>query len=131
MIFAIQNWPWKSYFGTFWYLPTTYTNSQNSIIFFGYVEFLPKNILILYPSLENSTTSIAIVVIRLEICILSRKLIRNDWFVFQLIFEGNQHKIEPWIRSKRFMIFPWKQLWIPIYIYMNVNFEMGESKRWS
>ena len=51
MIFDIENWLWKSNFGTFWHLPH-YTNSQNSIIFFWYVDF--------YPLLKNSTTRITI-----------------------------------------------------------------------
>ena len=37
-----------------------YSNSQNSIISFGYVDFQPKTFLILYPFLENSITGIAI-----------------------------------------------------------------------
>ena len=46
----------------FWHFltPPRYTNSQNSIISFGYVDFQPKTFLILYPSLENSITGIAI-----------------------------------------------------------------------
>ena len=35
-------------------------HSQNSKISFGYVDFYAKSFLILYPSLENSTTPIAI-----------------------------------------------------------------------
>ena len=37
-----------------------YTNSQNSTIFFGYVDFQAKIFPILYPPLEISTTRIAI-----------------------------------------------------------------------
>ena len=37
-----------------------YPNSQNSIISFGHVDSYAKTFLILYPSLENSTTPIAI-----------------------------------------------------------------------
>ena len=37
-----------------------YSNSQNSMISFWHVDFEPKIFLILYPSLENSTTGIAI-----------------------------------------------------------------------
>ena len=37
------------------------SNSQNSKISFGYVDFYAKSFQILYPSLENSTTGIAIV----------------------------------------------------------------------
>ena len=40
--------------------PPHYTNSQNSIISFEYVDFLAKLFPILYPPLENSTTRIAI-----------------------------------------------------------------------
>ena len=40
--------------------PTHYTNSQNSIISFGYVDFWTKIFPILYPPLENSTTRITI-----------------------------------------------------------------------
>ena len=36
--------------------------SQNSMIFFRYYDFKPKIFLILYPSLENSSTGIAIIV---------------------------------------------------------------------
>ena len=45
------------------HLPITaphYTNSQNSIISFGYVDFYAKNFLILYTPFENSTNRIAI-----------------------------------------------------------------------
>ena len=39
MVFDIENWLWKSNFGTLSFLtPPYYTNLQNSIIFFGYVE---------------------------------------------------------------------------------------------
>jgi hypothetical protein len=46
----------------FWHFstPSHYTNLKNLIISFGYVDFLPKDFLILYSSLENSTTGIAI-----------------------------------------------------------------------
>ena len=40
--------------------PPHYTNSQNSIIFFGYVVFWQKSFLILYTPLGNSTIGIAI-----------------------------------------------------------------------
>ena len=41
----------------FWQLATCHnTNSQNSTIFFGHVDFWAKIFLILYPPLENSTT---------------------------------------------------------------------------
>ena len=56
MIFDLENWLWKSNFLT----PPHYTNSQNSMISFDYRWFLAKTFLILYPSLENSTTVIAI-----------------------------------------------------------------------
>ena len=39
-----------------------YTNSQNSIISFGYVDFWAKIFLILYPALENSANLIAILI---------------------------------------------------------------------
>ena len=38
-----------------------YTNAQNSIISFGYVDSYAKIFLILYPLLENSTTRITII----------------------------------------------------------------------
>ena len=44
--------------------PPHYTNSQNSIISFGYVDFLAKIFPILYPPLENSTTRITIIYMR-------------------------------------------------------------------
>ena len=44
MIFDIEN------------RPPHYTNSQKSIISFGYVDFYAKIFPILYPLLENSTT---------------------------------------------------------------------------
>ena len=46
----------------FWHFltPPHYTNSQNSRISFGYVDFQAKIFLILYPPFENSTTRIAI-----------------------------------------------------------------------
>ena len=40
--------------------PPHYTNSQNSIISFGYVDSQAKIFLILYPQIENSTTLITI-----------------------------------------------------------------------
>ena len=40
--------------------PPNYTNSQNSIISFGYV--LGKNLLMLYPLIENSITHVTIIV---------------------------------------------------------------------
>ena len=43
------------------------SNSQNPKISFGYVDFQPKTFLILYPSLENSTTSNAIISIIVRI----------------------------------------------------------------
>ena len=46
MIFDIENWLWKSNFGTFWQ---------------------PKTFLILYPSFENSTTGNAIIYIDIKI----------------------------------------------------------------
>ena len=46
--------------GIYNFAPPHYTNSQNSILSFGHGDFQPKNFLILYPSFENSTTSIAI-----------------------------------------------------------------------
>ena len=36
-------------------------DSNSSMILFGYINFQLKNFLILYPSLENSTTSISII----------------------------------------------------------------------
>ena len=44
-------------FGTFWQLDT-YANTQNTKISFEDMDFWPKILLILYPSLENSTTHI-------------------------------------------------------------------------
>ena len=50
----------------FWHFltPPHYTNSQNSIISFGYVDFKAKIFPILYPPLENSTTRITITYIK-------------------------------------------------------------------
>ena len=56
-IFDVENWLWKSNFGTFWHLLIT----PISINSFDYSWFFAKTFLILYPSLENSTTGIAIV----------------------------------------------------------------------
>ena len=57
MVFEI----WKSNFGTFWNLGTTYGFSQNTKISFEhYVDFWSKFLLILYPFLGNLTTHIAI-----------------------------------------------------------------------
>ena len=47
-------------FGTFWHLPITYTNSQNSIIFLWVFLFLGKNLSNFLSPLENSATRIAI-----------------------------------------------------------------------
>ena len=52
---GIQNWN----FGTFWHLPVTII-CKILMIIFDYSWFLAKTFLILYPSLENSTTGIAI-----------------------------------------------------------------------
>ena len=41
-------------------LPTHYTNYENSIIFFEYVDSYAKIFLILYPTLQTSTTCITI-----------------------------------------------------------------------
>ena len=61
MIFDIENWLWKSYFGTFWQLSVSpKLNTQNLIISFRYVDSEAKILLILYPPFENSTTHIAI-----------------------------------------------------------------------
>ena len=60
MIFEIENWLWKSNFDTFLTTPH-YTNLQNPKISFDKSWFFKqKTFLILYPSLENSTTGIAI-----------------------------------------------------------------------
>ena len=60
MIFDIENWLWKSNFGTFWQLAINpKLKTQNSIISFGYVDSYAKIFLILYPPLKNSTTHIA------------------------------------------------------------------------
>ena len=45
MIFDIENWLWKSNFGTFWQIP---------------IDSKAKIFLILYPPFENSKTPIAI-----------------------------------------------------------------------
>ena len=59
MIFDVENWLRKSDFGTFWHLPIT---PIGKIQWFHLttVDFMPKTFLILYISLENSTTGIAI-----------------------------------------------------------------------
>ena len=50
MIFDIDNWLWKSNFGTFWQLAINPTlKTQNSIISFWYVNSHAKIFLILYP----------------------------------------------------------------------------------
>ena len=60
MIFDLENWLWKSDFGTFWHLPIT---PFLKIQWFPLttVDFQPKTFLLLYPSFENSTTDIAII----------------------------------------------------------------------
>ena len=54
----------------FWHflIPPHYSNSQNSIISFGYIDFSAKIFLILYTSLENLTTRITIVVVLSSMC---------------------------------------------------------------
>ena len=54
MIFDIENWVWKSNFGTFWQL----TINPKLNHFPWVYEFLGKNLL--YPLFKNSTTRIAI-----------------------------------------------------------------------
>ena len=68
--------------------PPHYTNSHNSIIFFGYVDSYAKKILLLYPSLENSITCITIVVTEHYIDI---------FFSLVLIFNNNTGHKE-WIK---------------------------------
>ena len=55
---------WNNQFYKLWFLQATeaphYSNSQNSIISSGYVNFYAKILLILYTPFENSTTRIAI-----------------------------------------------------------------------
>ena len=41
--FDEENWLWKSNFGTFWHLPTNYTISQNSTIYYGYRRVASSN----------------------------------------------------------------------------------------
>ena len=52
----------------FWHFltPLNYTNSQNSISSFGYVDYYAKNILILYSRTWNSITGIAILLIHVR-----------------------------------------------------------------
>ena len=57
MIFNIENWLWKSNFGTFWQLLNTLILQ---IWWFQWLILSQKTFLILYLFLENSTTSIAI-----------------------------------------------------------------------
>ena len=66
MIFDVENWLWKSNFGTFWHLPIT---PLRKIQWFHLttVDFYPKSVLILYPSLENSTTGTAIMLCKVNI----------------------------------------------------------------
>ena len=56
MIFDVENWLWKSNFGTFWHLPTSYIDSRDTIDSFEYVDSWAEIFLILYPMLENLTT---------------------------------------------------------------------------
>ena len=53
LIFDIQNLLWKS--------NRNYINSQNTIISFEDIDLWPKIYLILYPSLENTTTHTTII----------------------------------------------------------------------
>ena len=55
-----------------------YTNSQSSIISFDYSWFLAKKLLIFYPSLENSTTGIAILGIMPHIEIFGSTFLAHD-----------------------------------------------------
>ena len=55
LIFDVENWLWH-------FLKNhRYVNSENTIISFEYIDFLPKISLILYPSLENTTTHTTII----------------------------------------------------------------------
>ena len=56
--FDIENWLWKSNFGTFWQLTINPKLKIQSFPLGKYV--VGKNFLILYPPFENSTTRIAI-----------------------------------------------------------------------
>ena len=79
MIFDIENWLWKSNFGTFWQLAINpKLKTQNSIISFEYVDFSAKNLLILYPPFENSTTRIAIM----------KNIVKHCEYFFWYVFEN-------------------------------------------
>ena len=64
-IVDIENWLWKSNFGTFWqFAVNPKLKTQNSIISFEYVDSFAKIFPILYPPLTNLTTCITITPVR-------------------------------------------------------------------
>ena len=87
MVFDRKNWLWKLVFGPFWQLSTTYW--QNTIIFSKFDDFWPKTYLILYPSLWNLTTQIAIMPgskadLRKLVCTTMMKTVRSNPFKMKL-----------------------------------------------
>ena len=74
------------------------SNSQNSKISFGYVDVYAKSFLILYPSLENSTTPIAITntVCSLQLtCRLPKLLTCYNYYYSQPVYFALQNSILP------------------------------------
>ena len=66
---------------TFWHFltPPHYTNSQNPIISFGYVDSWAIFFLILYPPLENPTTRITILFRKWAMDLISRSSMLLDY----------------------------------------------------
>ena len=75
MIFGIENWLWKSNFGTFWQLVT---NPNLKIITFEYADYLAKIFLTLYPPFENSTTRTAIMLSNNYSTVLDKKVVLQN-----------------------------------------------------
>ena len=67
--------------------PPHYSNSQNSIVSFKYVDSYPKIFLILYPLFENSTTRIAIPSNQSHFCNANHT--KNDNCCLKIYLTGN------------------------------------------
>ena len=77
MIFDIENWLWKSNCGTFDTFPLQRFSKFNHFPWICW--FLDKNFLTLYPSLENLTTHISILLSHF-ILLICYFLVYNSWF---------------------------------------------------
>ena len=102
----------------FWHILTTrhYDNSQNNIISFEDIYFWPKTFLILYPSVENSTTHITIMHrVKFTTSFLQFAF---GFFCFIFISPRSIANCREWrIRSRQIRMRSKKWSWIPIFLF--------------